>query len=277
MLNRIGLDGRLEKSVRGEASLASQQLEPLAAGEVGIVDRGFTGFAFLAQSRQHQLHFIARGSTGSFLAAQEMFRRHRAGPSRRVKLFAAAPQAELKRLGLPQSLVVRLVRVRLPTGELEVLVTSLLDEPAYPTAEFLPVDHWRWHHETYEGRLKGWLALANGSGQSAEAGRQDFHGAVRLANLASGLSGPAAGVVAGRRVQTQYPQPVNRAVSDHALKDRLLDWLLADPPVEAVIRELQARFMGSPVSVRPKRRRLREKLSLACSYPFQRTVRKTVF
>jgi hypothetical protein len=144
LLNRIGLDGRLEKSVLGEVSLASQQLGELAAGDVVIVDRGFTGLAFLAQIRQHQLHFIARCSTGSFLAAQEMFRRNRAGQSRRVTLWAAAAlKAELKRLGLPQSLVVRLVSVRLPTGELEVLVTSLLDEPAYPTAEFLTVYHWR--------------------------------------------------------------------------------------------------------------------------------------
>ena len=278
LLNRIGLDGRLEKSVLGEVSLASQQLGELAAGDVVIVDRGFTGLAFLAQIRQHQLHFIARCSTGSFLAAQEMFRRNRVGQSRRVTLWAAAAlKAELKRLGLPQSLVVRLVSVRLPTGELEVLVTSLLDELAYPTAEFLTVYHRRWHHETYYGMLKGRLDLENWSGQSAEAVRQDFHAAVLLANLESVLSGPAEEVMAGRSVQTQYSQQVNRAVSYHALKDRLLDLLLAQTPAEEVIRELQARFMGSPVSVRPKRPRLRQKLSLARSYHFQRNVRKTVF
>jgi len=278
LLNRIGLDGRLEKSVLGEVSLASQQLGELAAGDVVIVDRGFTGLAFLAQIRQHQLDFIARCSTGSFLAAQEMFRRNRVGQSRRVTLWAAAAlKAELKRLGLPQSLVVRLVSVRLPTGELEVLVTSLLDELAYPTAEFLTVYHRRWHHETYYGMLKGRLDLENWSGQSAEAVRQDFHAAVLLANLESVLSGPAEEVMAGRSVQTQYSQQVNRAVSYHALKDRLLDLLLAQTPAEEVIRELQARFMGSPVSVRPKRPRLRQKLSLARSYHFQRNVRKTVF
>jgi hypothetical protein len=100
---------------------------------------------------------------------------------------------------------------------------------------------------------------------------------VLLANLESVLSGPAEEVMAGRSVQTQYSQQVNRAVSYHALKDRLLDLLLAQTPAEEVIRELQARFMGSPVSVRPKRPRLRQKLSLARSYHFQRNVRKTVF
>lgn len=278
LLNRIGLDGRLEKSALGEVVLASQQLEHLAAGDVAIIDRGFTGFVFLARIRQRQAHFIARCSTGSFLAAQEMFRRRRAGQSRRVKLFAAREhQAELKRLGLPGSMVVRLVSVRLPTGELEVLVTSLLDEAAYPTQEFLTVYHWRWNHETYYGMLKGRLDLENWSGQSAEAVRQDFHAAVLLANLESVLSGPAEVLVAGRSAQAQHPQQVNRAVSYHALKDRLLDLLLADTPVAEIIVELQQRFLGSPVSVRTRRPRLRPKLSLHRSYHFQRNVRKSVF
>ena len=278
LLNRMGLDGRLEKSTLGEVELASQQLEHLAKGDVAIVDRGFTGFVFLARIRQRPAHFIARCSSGSFLAAQEMLRRNRAGVSRRVKLFAPREhKAQLQRLGLPCSMVVRFVSVRLPTGELEVLVTSLLDEEAYPTPEFLRVYHRRWNHETYYGMLKGRLDLENWSGQSAEAVRQDFHAAVLLANLESVLSGPAQATVVERSAQAQYPRQVNRAVSYHALKDRLLDLLLEDTPIEDVLAELQERFAGSPVTVRPQRPRLRPKLSLHRSYHFQRNVRKTVF
>src|SRR5258708_14550895 len=60
----------------------------------------------------------------------------------------------------------RFVSVRLPTGELEVLVTSLLDETLYPTAEFLSVYHWRWGHETFHLMLKGRLELENFSGRT---------------------------------------------------------------------------------------------------------------
>jgi len=278
LLNRLGLDGGLEKSTLGEVELAGQQLEHLAAGDVGIVDRGFTGYVLLARFRRRLAHFIARCSSGSFLPAQEMFRRNRAGQSRIVKLFAPREdQATLRRLGLPLQMVVRFVSVRLPTGELEVLVTSLLDEEAYPTAEFLQVYHWRWKHETYYGMLKGRLDLENWSGHSAEAVRQDFHAAVLLANLESILSGPAQVEVAQRSAQGQHPRQVNRAVSYHALKDRLLDLLLADTPIPEVLNELQKLFLGSPVTVRPQRPRVRPKLSLYRSYRFQRNIRKTVF
>ena len=278
LLNRLGLDGRLEKSTLGEVELAGEQLDQLASGDVAIMDRGFTGFVLLARVRQRQAHFIARCSAGSFLPAQEMFRRNRAGQSLIVKLWAAREhQATLRRLGLPLHMVVRLVSVRLPTGELEVLVTSLLDEEAYPTAEFLHVYHWRWNHETYYGMLKGRLDLENWSGQSAEAVRQDFHAAVLLANLESILSRPAQAEVTRSGAQSKHPRQVNRAVSYHALKDRLLDLLLADTPIPEVLAELQTLFTGSPVTVRPARARRRPKLSLYRSYHFQRNVRKSVF
>jgi hypothetical protein len=65
--------------------------------------------------------------------------------------------------------------VRLKSGELEVLATSLRDEVAYPTAAFGPVYWQRWGQETYYGRLKGHLALEHSAGQAME---QDFHATV---------------------------------------------------------------------------------------------------
>src|SRR5256885_17219229 len=93
----------------------------------------------------------------------------RAGRSRVVRLMAPADQkAEFRRLGLPLELRVRFVSVRLPTGELEVLATSLLDGQRYPTEEFLGVYHYRWNQETFYGMMKGRLDLENFSGQTVE-------------------------------------------------------------------------------------------------------------
>ncbi len=70
---------------------------------------------------------MARCSTSSFLAARELFRLNRAGQSKRVWLCAPADQREtLRALGLPLQIEVRFVSLRLATGELEVLVTTML-------------------------------------------------------------------------------------------------------------------------------------------------------
>ena len=279
LLNRIGLDARLEPSTVGEVTLALQQLEHLRPGDVEINDRGFTGYFYLASVAPRGRHFIARCSTGSFLAAQEMFRLNKANQSKEVWLFAPPDQkAQCRRLGLPLKMRVRFVSLRLPSGELEVLATSLRDPALYPTEEFLTVYHWRWGHETFHLMLKGRLELENFSGRTVEAIRQDTQAAVLLANLESVLSEPAQAALTAESTPQTQPRQVNRSNSYHALKDQVLDLLYRDIPIPIVINKLMKLFKGSPVAVRPKRKvPRRRRPSFHRSYHFQRRVKKTVF
>ena len=279
LLNRIGHDARLEPSTLGEVALAIQQSDYLQPGDIGINDRGFSGYVYFAMILQRGAHFIGRCSTGSFLAAQQMFRWNRANQSKVVWLYAPSDQkGECQRLVLPVKMKVRFVSVRLPTGELEVLATSLLDEAIYPTEEFLTVYHWRWGHQTFYLMLKGRLELENFSGRTVEAVRQDVQAAVLLANLESVLSEPTQAALTERsRPQTQ-PVQVNRSNSYHALKLQVLDLLYSDIPVRQVIHQLMKLFAGSPVPVRPNRKvPRRRRPSFHRSYHFQRRVKKAVF
>lgn len=279
VLNRVGWDVRLEPSTLGEVALASQQLEALRPGDVEINDRGFTGYVYLALIGQRSAHFVARCSTGSFLTAQELFGLNRANQSRVVWLQAPPDQkTECRRLGLPLQMKVRFVSLRLPTGELEVLVTSLLEEQLYPTEEFLTVYHWRWGHETFYLMLKGRLELENFSGRTTEAVRQDVQAAVLLANLESVLSEPAQATLNAQRAPESQARQVNRSVSYHAIKDQVLNLLYRDIPAPIVLTKLTLLFQGSPVAVRPDRQvRRRRRPSFHRSYHFQRRVKKTVF
>ncbi len=279
LLNRIGHDARLEPSTLGEVALAMQQSESLQPGDVALTDRGFSGYVYFARVVQRGAHFIGRCSTGSFLAAQELFRLNRANQSQVVWLHAPPEQkAECRRLGLPLKMKVRFVSVRLPTGALEVLATSLLDEALYPTEEFLTVYHWRWGHETFYLMLKGRLELENFSGRTVEAVQQDVQAAVLLANLESVLSEPAQAALTERGTPQTQPVQVNRSNSYHALKLQVLDLLYSDIPVRQVVHQLMKLFAGSPVAVRPNRTGPRRgRTSFHRSYHFQRRVKKAVF
>lgn len=285
LLNRVGLDGPLEPSTMGEVHLAIHQIEQLEqlklleAGDVLINDRGFTGYIYLAAIFQRDMHFIGRCSSGSFLAAQQMFGRNQAKRSQVVWLLASSKQKALCRsLGLPLKMKVRLVSLRLPSGELEVLVTSLLDEALYPTAEFLTVYHWRWEHETFHLMLKSRLELKNFGGRTLEAVRQDLQAAVLLANLESVLSEPAQAALNEQSTPEAQPRQINRANAYHALKDQVLDLLYRNIPAASVIKKLMKLFSGSPVMVRPKRKgRKRGRMSFNRSYHFERRVKKAVF
>jgi len=169
------------------------------------------------------------------------------------------------------------VTARLASGELEVLATPLLDAAAYPTEDFAAVYWDRWGHETYYGRLKCRLDLEHSSGQTVEAVEQDFHATVLLSNVESVVIGPArvrlAQLTAGRARLAQ----VNRAVSVHALKYRLVELLSQRVPAARVLDELTEWFAASPVSVRTGRKVARREFSPSRSYHYQRRVRKMVY
>ena len=278
LLNRVGLDARLAPIAESEVSLVTAQLAHLKKNDVLLWDRGFTGFVLLAQVVAHGAHFVGRCSRRSFAAAQELFRVNRAGRSQIVKLLATPEQrAELQKLGRPTELLVRFVSVRLPTGELEVLLTSLLEETLYPTAEFLQVYHWRWNHETYHQMLKGRLDLENWSGQTVEAVRQDVQAAVLVSNLESLLSQEPQEALSANDAARHAPAQVNRAVSYHALKEHVLELLWSQRPAAEVLVEMQRWMVSNPVSRRSERSPPRRQPSFHRSYHYQRHLRKTVF
>jgi hypothetical protein len=278
LLNRLGVDARLASSRMGEVSLAREQAAHVPAGDVVINDRGFTGFAYLAEHHHHRVHVIGRCSTGSFATAQELFRLNRANRSVVTKIYAPADQrVALKARGLPGELVVRFISLRLPDGKLEVLVSTLLDEQAYPTEEFLEVYHRRWNHETFYHVLKSRLDLENFSGETVEAIQQDFHAAVLLCNLETLLTQPAHEAVQQDRHPEQDPKQINRADVYHALKDQLLPLLYSQIPAQEVIQKLQRLFLARPLSVPLDRKIPRRKQSFNRSYHFQRHVKKIVF
>jgi hypothetical protein len=278
VLNEVAVEGRMAASTVAETAMAHEHLAVVQPGDVIITDRGYTGFGWFVAVRARQAHFVSRCSKGSFAAVQELFARDEAGVSRIVTLHAPPYcRVAFRERGWPLELVVRLVTVRLSTGELEVLATSLLDETVYPV-DALGAVYWeRWGHETYYGRLKGRLDLEHSSGQTVESVTQDFHATVLLSNVESVVIGPARERLAERSAERKQAAQVNRAVSVHAIKHRLIDLLSSRVSAERVLGELTEWFMANPVSVRPGRNVERRENSPARSYHFQRRVRKLVF
>jgi hypothetical protein len=120
-----------------------------------------------------QCHFIIRLPRQSFTAVNAFW----AAPAQdHVVTLAVTSKAQsyVKEQQLPTTLRVRLIKVVLPTGELEVVGTDLLDAQAYPAAEFGVVYGWRWNHETYHDRLKHIVEVERFSGSSVQAIKQDF-------------------------------------------------------------------------------------------------------
>ena len=278
VLNQIGLEARLTEWRIGERVLAVEHLAVTAAEDLIVTDRGYSGFEWFARQVQASRQFVSRCERNSFAIVNELFEADQAGRSVQIKLRAHKRLGRaLQEAGLAQELTVRFVTLRLPNGELEVLVTSLLDEMAYPTEDFGELYQQRWGVETFFGVLKDRLALENFSGRTVEAVRQEVHATVFLSNLETVITRPAQARLAETDAQRKHPARVNHAVSFHAIKSQVIDLLMSRKPVEEVLKRLEAKFLQDPVSLRKGRKPPRKRRTGWISYRFQRYVRKSVF
>jgi hypothetical protein len=275
VLNRVALDATLGRANAYEVDLAIGHLAHTRAGDLLTLDRNYPSFRLLAELSQRQRDFVIRCSSASFRPARRMLKGE--GPdSQVVTLTPCAEQApRMRQQGLPASLTVRFVRVRLSTGEYEVLVTSLCDETQYPSQGFLELYRLRWGIETFYGLLKTRLELENFTGTGAEAVKQDFHATVYLSGLESLLTDAAQAQLDAK--ETKYPQTVNRAVSFNAIKNQALDLLLGDGETDSLLERLTALFLTSPCLERSHRNPPRNKTSARTLLDFMKRRKKHCF
>lgn len=278
VLNRLALDARLGDWKQGERAVGITQLAATGGDDVMVTDRGYASYEWFAQVLGRQRHFICRCARATFAVAEQLFEGDEAGRS--VTVSVGPPNGQVgavRSAGLPEQLTVRWITVRLSSGELEVLATSLLDEQRYPSACFEQAYGYRWGEETFYGLLKGRLDLENFSGRSVESVQQDVHATILLSNLESVVTRSAQARMDQGSKRGRQPVQVNRAVSFHVLKSHLIELLASKLPTLEVLNRLEELFLHNPVLVRAGRKRPRRKRSAWRSYHYQRTRRKIVF
>lgn len=278
VLNRIAIQTFFVPWAQGERDLAIQHVQQLEPDDVGLLDRGFAGYEIFAHFVKAKRHFLCRCPKSSFGPVNRLFEENQAGGSVRVRLRPDRHRLqEISQAALPQEITIRLVTVRLDTGELEVLATNLLDEELYPTSCFAELYHYRWGIETYYGLLKGRLDLEHFTGRSSEALRQDVYSTIFLSNLESILTRPANEQLQEQSRDLKNPQQVNHAVCFHAIKSHMIALLLSQESIPQVIQKLQELFLDNPTALRPGRKTPRRKPSDCRSHQYHRNIKKSVF
>jgi hypothetical protein len=261
LLNDIGLSAALSKKQAEKELMFAQHLAATAPGDVVVLDRGYADYAVMAFWRHHGREFVVRLPRGGFTAVQAFW----ASGAQEQVVSLTVPRKQKRFVtahGLPRTLQVRLVRVALEGGEVEVLGTSLLDAQTYPGAEFKQVYGWRWGVETYHDRIKNIFEVERFSGQSVCSIEQDFYGVMFLATLEGVLSKRAEAelVAESAAAGCKYEPQVNHAVSYLALVDHTVA-LLLDPhcSVEQTLADLHQLFKTNPSLRRPGRKAPRTK------------------
>lgn len=237
--------------------------EQTAAGDVLVLDRLFADYCVIAFAAHTGREVVIRCPQMSFGLVRDFW------VSDRTEQVVTLPcpttpstRAFVKEHQLPLEVRVRLLKFTLPTGETEVLLTTLWDQQQYPTEEFYQVYGWRWSNETYYDRLKNIVEVERFSGVSQHVIEQDYYAMVFLTTLESVLTKSAQTALAehDQQRQTQTKAQTNRALSYVSLCDRVVA-LLADPrqDLETVRDQLHRLFQQTPTRHKPGRQYPRKK------------------
>jgi hypothetical protein len=261
VFNGIILDSILAHGNAYEVNLALDHLDFVnPESDLLTFDRGYPSYLFLSTLVQKRINFVGRCSRGSFKEAQRLFK-HSISSTVVTLRPNSLIKKEIKSRGLPDHITVRFVRVVLSTGEVEVLVTSLLDEDDYPSLEFKEIYAFRWGVETFYGLIKERLCLENFTGKTAESVRQDFYATIFISNLESLFTEETNKELEEKGSKNKYSQQVNRAVSFNTIKNYAIDLFYKEEDITVILGKMTHLFKLSTVCRREGRSVPRAKYS----------------
>jgi hypothetical protein len=143
--------------------------------------------------------------------------------------------------GQNETVKVRLLSIVLDSGQIEVLITSLLDDKKYPHALFKGLYAMRWGVETGIGRLKNQLQIEIFSGRSPLAVQQDFYATIFTYNLQSIFIRSLDRRIEQINKRRKHNYQINRNVTLGILKGRMIRLFIE--PIDGLIDFLQRKFI----------------------------------
>lgn len=147
---------------------------------------------------------------------------------------------------------VRLIRVKLSSGKIEVLMTNLWEEDGYAAGEFKMLYSLRWGVETNIGFQKNILQLESLSGLTPISVMQDFYATVLVANLHFLLIKQAQETLDDTMADKKYPMQVNNNKAFGKIKENLIPLFVSKNPSE-ILETLHSYFIRAPLPIRKDR------------------------
>ena len=191
VLNLITLDAQLAPYASSERDLLMQHLCMVQQGDLLLLDRGYPCFWLLFLLKAKGIEFCVRLKEDWWLKVKDF---RDSDEKERIITFTLPKKDRKKLADYPHmqdtTISCRLIRVELPSGETEILCTSLLDTDAYAFEEFEGLYHLRWNEEEAYKLLKNRVEVENFSGKTARAVKQDFHAKVFLMSLCAAYAHP---------------------------------------------------------------------------------------
>lgn len=254
--NQVTIDAQIATYKTSEKELLKNHLSHLSKGDLVLGDRGYAYSSILYWLTELEVDFC--------------FRFHNTKLNK-VKEFLASKKTEkiidfeldvkvLNSMNLPKdtpAIKVRLVKVELENGEVEILGTSLLNKRKYNRQIFKDLYHKRWGVEEAFKLLKSRLNLEDFSGRTSRSIYQDFHSKILMMTLCAVLCHPIEQKVreeyAAEKRGNKFDQQLNKADAISETRQTLIQIFIFNKK-QQVIDVLDKIILASRSIIRPGRK-----------------------
>jgi hypothetical protein len=233
--NKILVSSILGRCDDHERDLAIRNIEKMQGmGSFGVkdlilFDRGYPSLAFFSQLIEKDIKFLMRAT----LASLEEIQNTKTSDEYIEVVITKERLRRLKKQGIKMpigsTLKLRVFKVELDSGEIEILVTNLNDdELKYEESKELYFK--RWGIETKFDELKNKFEVESFSGEKSIIVEQDFYATVLLSNIASIFEQEAEEELKEQNAKKnlKHEYKINKGILIGKLKNNLIEMLLED-------------------------------------------------
>lgn len=259
VLNHINLDAVIAPKSNGERTLAAQHFQHLSKYDLVLLDRGYPAFWLFRLILSKGGQFCARLPIELWKSVLQAF----ITSNLKEQVIALEPNYLQKRECLNQNLPttplkVRLLKIELDTGETEILITSLIDCIIYPYENFQELYFKRWPVEEHYKLIKSRVEIANFTGKSVQAIKQDFYARIFMCNLTSILAFAVHDKIDEKHKESKLQYKINWTQALAKMKNSAI-LLFFRENVLGIIIELLNLFLANNSAIRPGRKFPRKK------------------
>ena len=254
LLNNMIINSEIDRYETSEYNLALKHLKKCKfEKDLLIYDRGYSAIWFMFYNILKKKDFIVRMQRNSIIEVQNFFNSDKDSEIIEIIELHNKSEEQICNLNLEfKPFRIRLVKVILDNGEVEVLATSLLDKKKYPSKEFKWLYGKRWGIETNYDHLKNHLMIEDFTGLSSLSIMQDFFANMFIANMQQIFISEAQDELKEQKKDTEYEYKINRNLSFGFMKDRFVK-ILFDKNVNRNIKDLKELFKINPSPIRKGR------------------------
>jgi len=295
--NNVILEGVLNSYLSSEQDMAFGHIDHLVElktkssqpyNDLIIFDRGYPSYALLLYLEKYGIDYVIRMPKSRFKEIDTF--RQSDYDDRLIELKLTKTRLhDMKRKNsnpkvakiiedkkIDETLKLRAIKVPLDSGEIEILITSLVDTETYKSEIFKELYFKRWGVEEEYKALKTFMQVENFTGITQIAINQDFFATLFMLNMTNRIISDIESEDTQNDNQTKpkkYRYKVNRNYSIGTIKDKFIYLVLTGGDIELFFNQIEEKLKKNMIPIKPNRKFKRKKHS---SYKYPISQKKAI-